>query len=254
MASNHQYKSTHNKRAAINVPLSRKASFYLEAQLGHYFYGESRLMNQRGPSYGASLGYSNDLAKDSFMGENAFSSASIDVYSVKGYYRSVTTGEFDNDDSSVTKIKIQMGYHLNPNQDIAFGLGVRALTNDNTGMKSSTGHYGYLREQSYIFIPVKWVYHIPIKTGKVSLGVGSDHFVRGKHTVAKRLDFDQTKGWNINGDVSYLTGPYMAKFFASYWDIGESDHLYAISGSSVLQIYEPKNHTFRYGMSFGMRF
>lgn len=250
MAATTQQTGSQNKKAAARALVhhsakSSKASqsyFDITAQLGHYFYGEKGLMNQRGPTYGGSLIYSR---KNGLFGENAFSVINLDLYKVKGYYRSIRTGKMANDDSSVTKLSYQLGFHLNPSHDILFGYGARLLTNDTSGMKSTTGHVGYNREQIYTFIPLKWVYHKPFNKGKLSFGLGSDIFLSGEHQVFNFLTFTQNSGWNLNGDVAYVEGPYLAKFHASYWDIDKSTVRYGV--------YEPKNHTFRYGLSLGMR-
>ena len=170
------------------------------------------------------------------------------------------------------------------------GFGFRYLSDDSRGRYTSTGHWGYLRESKYFYIPFglelshtlreQWVLRLKGEYDLLLEGKQKSHLedggpsilssTDGQYYVVDMLENTQEVGVGIRGSVRLEKQSDRFDFFlepyARYWHVKESEHVqwtsnggtilwYVDSGLTIpLTGYEPDNNTLEYGMIIGLNF
>ena len=243
--------------------LSRDVSF----GAGHYAYIEPNLttkngphfMQVKGPHYAIKSSQKLQWGEHSNMGSNARTQTDILFYYVRGQYKSESTGMMDNDPRWVIKATHQWMRTIPKDWEFKYGLGVRYLDNDTIDRRSTTGHWGYDREQVYWFLPVSFEYkHSLPKNEALEVSFGTDIFLSGKNRsggggVSTDV-FKQKKGWNVNASALYRYDKYFTKLEVSYWNVDDSNTVITPITDGYYSIaMEPRNNTTRYAVSQGIQ-
>ncbi|HOY10717.1 MAG TPA: hypothetical protein PLB05_11690 [Candidatus Omnitrophota bacterium] len=209
-------------------------------------------------------------------------------------YDSSSTGSIDGITDESTEIRGLICYEIVFSDQTTLtpysGFGYRSLTDDNRGRYSSTGHWGYLRESKYFYIPVgfelsqnikeRWVLRLKGEYDFFLEGKQESHMedggatmlseTDGKYYVLDTLKNAQDIGMGIRGSIRLERQSDRFDFFlepyARYWHIKDSDHVQLTSeGGSILwyhdsgltipyMAYEPDNNTLEYGLILGLNF
>ena len=170
------------------------------------------------------------------------------------------------------------------------GFGFRYLSDDSRGRYTSTGHWGYLRESKYFYVPFgvelshnlreNWILRLKGEYDLFLEGKQESHLedggpsilsaTDGRYYVIDTVENAQEVGVGIRGSVRLERQSDRFDFFlepyARYWHVKESDHVqltseggtmlwYADTGLTVpLTGYEPDNNTLEYGLILGLNF
>ena len=229
-------KSQQSKDDANSEPL------HVSGGLGYYKYTEPDLMDITG-------GYVQIDADKiiSKYADGSFYAVEGGLTYVNGHYSSFGTGEMDNDVSWILRGEASYGYSWDQ-YSATSGFGIRYLSNDTAGRQSTTGYTGYLREQWYWYVPVRFVYQQPLSQGHAwSAGVGTNIFLSGKN-ISLNNEFHQSEGWHLNGFAAYEWDNYFVKALVDYWYVDNS----TIDCSGGSCFIEPQNDTLQFGVHIGM--
>ncbi|MCF6767145.1 porin family protein [Thiotrichales bacterium 19S11-10] len=237
-----------NALTYTKLPDSREPSFNISPELGYYKYEEPNIMQIKGPLVG--------VTSETFipMSYNLLFRLFLRGAYNFGDYTSNGTGSNDEDNSWLINIAPTLGYTIFINQSTIItpyaGFGYRYLNNDSSGTVTTTGHFGYLRESNYFYLPIgidiqiqkdEWLYRALFEY---------DYLIRGQQyshlpdsfggTISNR----QNNGYGINAklEMAHQTsdsmrigiGPYVR-----YWNISDSE----VDKGFI----EPKNTTFEAG-------
>lgn len=145
--------------------------------------------------------------------------------------------------------------------DTYAGLGIWSLTNKIDGRAS------YTRNINYIYLPVGTQYNLKLGPSFTFVtGVQFNLLLIG--TVKSSLSDINSSNSDINNTQSSGRGyklkvggewnmPSWTAFLETYyqtWNIEDSDKTSVVSGTKILQFYEPKNETTMLGLTVGGRF
>ncbi len=182
-------------------------------------------------------------------------------------YTSNGTGTMDGRKDYLAEIRALIGVPIALSNGIAalpyFGIGYHYVEDDSVGMQSSTGHWGYLREQSYYYSPIG----IEIRGLKMdedwSMGVKLEYdlFLRGLNrtdltsTGGTSMEFEQDEGMGlrISLPMTLVSNGFTIEPFIKYWDIEDSSFQQVMDNKGKLQMmYEPANTTTELGLHFNI--
>lgn len=182
-------------------------------------------------------------------------------------YTSNGTGTMDGRKDYLAEIRALIGLPISLSNGIAalpyFGIGYHYVEDDSAGMKSSTGHMGYLREQSYSYSPIG----LEIKGLKMddewNLGLKFEYdlFLRGLNrtdltsTGGTSMEFEQDEGMGlrISLPMTLVSYGFTIEPFIKYWDIEDSSFQQVMDKKGKLQmVYEPANTTTELGIHFNI--
>ncbi|MHB1116815.1 hypothetical protein [Sideroxydans sp.] len=228
----------------------------ISLSLGSYKYEEPGLMSLKGLKSGIELratkAYS---ARLTFLrGELRYAGGTVD-------YSSNSTGSSSGEPDWYFEGRALIGRDwLLKTATISTytGLGYRFLLNDGRGI-TSTGHAGYRRESTYIYLPVGIIFRTGLHSGDEMLGsLEYDHLLSGNQFSKlsdaglgySDLDSKQTEGYGMKLRLSYVTARWSAGPYLHYWNIAESNHntivRYGVPTTSTG--WEPHNKTTEIGL------
>lgn len=146
------------------------------------------------------------------------------------------------------------------------GFGVRYLTNDSSGMTSTTGHGGYERESRYYYSPIGIEASAEMENGW-SLGFVAEYDIfwsgeQRSHVAAFYPDLgvaenEQNSGYGLRASVKIdhkESLPFTIEPFIRYWNIDKSDEIPFMDGNIAKIFFEPKNETTEIGIKMTIRF
>ncbi len=137
------------------------------------------------------------------------------------------------------------------------GLGYRFLLNDGRGI-TSTGHAGYRRESTYIYLPAGVILRTSLDSGNEVIGSFEyDHLLSGNQFTKlsdtglgySDLDSKQSEGYGLKLRLSYVTPRWSAGPYLHHWNIADSA-INPIYRNGVLNGYglEPRNRSTEVGV------
>ncbi|MDP1994122.1 MAG: hypothetical protein Q8K40_02640 [Ignavibacteria bacterium] len=186
-------------------------------------------------------------------------------------YKSKSTGRNKNDPSWYIDSQAVYGHHFDLSSNLTIspylGLGYRFLENDGSNTKTTTGHYGYLRESQYLYIPIGSDLTIPIDS-KLSFVVNAEYdlFLNGlqkSHThssngIGGLIENKQSRGYGLRAAAGLRwTLEKMAieaKPFFRYWSIADSKKVHQTTRYIKATFSEPKNATKEVGLGITFKF
>lgn len=230
--------------------------------LGSYEYEETQLMHLRGGLQGSSKQHENFgfiyNYKNSFLTNGYFTELEFDnqYQDMKQSYWSNSTGTMKDIDVQVFNSRLLYGLNVSDKLMLKSGLGYRHLYHYWQNRTSTTGHYGYDREQEYIYIPLiaELDANIPELNIEGELKIEFDQIIEGQNNsylgylggsnVDKEFKNDDGYMWK----VSYLANftDYIIEPYYEFMSIEES----TLNGGS----YEPSNTTKEFGVRFKSTF
>ena len=158
--------------------------------LGSYEYEEPKLMHLRSGSQAADdklenigflYNYKDAFIADSYLNEFEFDAS---YQFLTQTYWSNGTGTMEDIDTEIYNLRALYGIQLSDKLMIKSGLGYRHLYHFWQDRRSTTGHYGYDREQDYTYIPIIAELKMPIPElnldGKLNLEF--DQIIEGNNT------------------------------------------------------------------------
>lgn len=226
----------------------------LSVSLGHYRYEEPGLMSLKGLKSGIALRATKAYpARLTFLrGEFRYAGGTVD-------YSSNSTGSSSGEPDWYFEGRALIGRDwLLKTATISTytGLGYRFLLNDGRGI-TSTGHAGYRRESTYIYLPMGVILRTGLNNGDEMIGsLEYDHLLSGNQFSKlsdtdlgySDLDSKQTEGYGMKLRLSYATARWSAGPYLHYWNIADSA-LNPVYRNGVLYSYglEPHNKTTEIG-------
>ena len=157
--------------------------------------------------------------------------------------------------------KFKKGFTLSP----YLGLGYRYLNDDASGLISSTGAFGYEREQVYLYMPIG----MEINTNRDVLGfklssrIEYDYFISGENNsylgeVSSSYDnitLNQYNGYGYRLSVAFIKefkngNSLIIEPFYRYWHIEDSEVTYDSNNNGWI---EPDNYSEEVGISLSLR-
>lgn len=219
-------------------------------------------MSMNGPMFGLAGSYSYSFGKNFVKFATRFAMGESD-------YKSRGTGKFKNDPSWYIDSQAVYGRHFDLSSNVMIspylGLGYRYLENDTSKKRSTTGHYGYLRESQYLYIPIGSDLLMPIDA-KLSFvaNVEYDLFLSGlqkSHLGTYHgglVENDQSKGYGLKAALGLRWNlekmAIEAKPFFRYWSIADSKKVYRFTHKYMITYREPKNATKEVGLGITFKF
>jgi hypothetical protein len=267
-------------------------------------YEEPDLMDNVGMMYGLHMAFSYRIEnpilfksiKQNFGDGRTYTKLRLEARWARGEvdYDSYSTGSDDGITDESAEVRGLICYEMLFSEQTTLtpyaGFGYRSLTDDSRGRYTSTGHWGYLRESKYFYIPFgmelshdfneQWVIRLKGEYDLFLEGKQESHMedggasmlssTDGKYYVLDTLKNAQDAGVGIRGSIRLERQSDRFDFFiepyARYWHIKESDHVQMTSeGGSILwyvdsgltipyTAYEPDNNTLEYGLLLGLNF
>jgi hypothetical protein len=234
----------------------------------YYHYRENTrqdnfLMSHKGPMYGLYyvLGYQPESMALRFAWEGRFARGT-DIY-----YSSQNTGNMNGCCYTASEQRLIGTYSWdleNQNKIEGYtGIANRSMVNDDFDRQSTTGHYGWLRTSSYVYIPLGVRYAHCIEDMQLATHLEYDWFIRGLQTsraygVNTRNDQNNGLGMRLGVDLlipsSYGCFDYNIGAFIRYWNIGDSTVNQNSMTSRTDLYYEPRNKTYEIGIRLGLAF
>lgn len=182
-------------------------------------------------------------------------------------YRSAGTGTMSGHDDTIFELRGVIGKRSISLNNIPItpyiGLGYHYLIDDSEGMQTTTGHYGYLREQTYLYTPVGIEFSdIQIFGSAWQFGVNFeyDFLWYGENTTdltsvdGPVLNFEQEDGYGLRTSARFYTQNFVIEPFIKYWNIDDSEIVEFESGGEIFGFYEPENTTLEYGVKLAYKF
>ena len=219
--------------------------------LGYYAYKEPSLMALKGAlagiDYTATVPFSRGFF---FKGDVRFAFG-------RHKYSSQSTGTHNNNPTYYYEMRPLFGKDfILSNQSISpfTGLGCRFLHHDGYGARSSTGHYGYHRTNTMIYIPVGLTHSFAFdEFSKIQTTIEYDQMIYGRQysgidvdNSGKGISHKQKKGFGARFSTEYYQNKWSIGPYITYWNIAESD---------VQKGYiEPKNNTIEAGLKVAYTF
>ncbi len=140
------------------------------------------------------------------------------------------------------------------------GLGYQYLVDDAQNMKTSTGHYGYLRMQSYLYVPVGIEMNNIQLNPEWSMAVKLEYdlFLRGNNSTdlsslgKPTFKFKQNNGGGLRASLRFTTQQFAVEPFIKYWKVERSNSVifYDNNNGKRYEFFEPDNTTTEFGVSF----
>jgi hypothetical protein len=254
--------STHADNETSNQKIVSPHQFEVTPEIFAYSYKEwvkkKPFMSLNGPMFGLGGGYTYNFGKNFVKLSSRFAMGNTK-------YKSGGSGRMKNDPSWYLDSQALYGRHFDLSSNVAIspylGLGYRYLRNDTEGKYSTTGHYGYLRESQYLYIPIGSDLTIPIDS-KLSFVANAEYdvflkglqksYVYGKHR--KSSVNKQAKGYGLKAaaglrwDLEKVA--IEAKPFFRYWSIADSNVTCKAGRCGM----EPKNKTKEAGLGISFKF
>ncbi|MDC0350443.1 hypothetical protein OAM73_01250 [Candidatus Pelagibacter sp.] len=225
--------------------------------LGSYEYEERKFMHLRSGSQaekdqlenlGFLYNYKNTFVKNDYLNEFEFDSS---YQFLTQTYSSYGTGTMDDIKTEIYNLRALYGFQLSEKLMLKSGLGYRHLYHYWQDRHSSTGHFGYDREQDYTYLPILAELKMPIPElnldGKLKLEY--DIILQGNNTSYSAYQggaFTDDKFENNNGyiwKVSYK-GERNGINFEPYYEFMNIDNSIADASGSL----EPANTTKEIGL------
>lgn len=230
--------------------------------IGSYEYEEPNLMNLRSgivaeedkiKNLGFLYNYKNSALVGGYLDEFEFD---IGYQIMRQTYWSNGSGTLDDNKVNVFNSRILYGSQYSKKLMLKTGLGYRRLYDYGQDRQTTTGHWGYDREQDYVFIPIIAEIDAPIPELKLKgkLKLEYDHIFSGENTsYAAYLGGGNQDNTYSNDDgyiwkVSYQSKykDYIIEPYYEFMSIEESD---IVSG-----FYEPSNTTKEIGLKLSKVF
>ena len=230
--------------------------------LGSYEYEEPKLMHLRSGSQatddelenlGFLYNYKNAFIADSYLNEFEFDAS---YQFLTQTYWSNGTGTMKDIDTEIYNLRALYGIQLSDKLMVKSGLGYRHLYHFWQNRISSTGHYGYDREQDYTYIPIIAELKMPIPELNLDgkLNIEFDQIIEGNNTsylgylggAYRDLSFKNSDGYAWK--VSY-EGKRNDFTFEPYYEFMHIDDSTVTSGS-----HEPANTTKEIGLKITKAF
>jgi len=246
---------------AQNLPLKTLTGSEIGVQLSTYKYEEddagSFIMSLEGRKLGITGAFVQSLKDDWFWGmDGRYVTGNVD-------YKSASTGEKSANPDDYYEFRLTAGRDLVVGTQVLApyaGLGYRYLKNDLRG-NSSTGHIGYRRSSTYLYLPIG-IHH------RVQAGAGArfvttleyDYLIEGRQksymtdavggffTYTSDLTNLQRSGHGLRLGLAYETRNWSLSVFHHMWDIARSDDGVFTSILFVHTAYEPHNITRETGL------
>ncbi len=232
----------------------------------HYHYRELDrknrfLMQDSGPLYGIyySLGYTPECQVFRFSLEGSYS------FGDNIRYRSRDTGSNNSEKYAISEMRL-LSYFMLPMSngnmlEPYVGIAGRYVRNDGNNSLSSTGHYGYLRESHYSYVPFGVKLVTPLASDMQLIShVEYDWFLGGRqrshingvvHNLQKR-GMGARAGFDLYIPSQFECFDYLVGTFVRYWNIKDSTVNRSTGGRFVG--YEPRNKTWEFGFRAGLVF
>ena len=230
--------------------------------IGSYEYEEPDVMNLRSglvaeedkiKNLGFLYNYKNSALVGGYLDEFEFD---IGYQIMRQTYWSNGTGTLDDNKVNVFNSRILYGSQYSKKLMLKTGVGYRRLYDYGQNRQTTTGHYGYDREQEYAFIPIIAEIDAPIPELKLKgkLKIEFDYIFSGENTSYlaylggnyQDLNFKNNDGyiWKVSYQSKYKD--YILEPYYEFMSIEESD---IVSGS-----YEPSNTTKEIGLKLSKVF
>jgi len=178
------------------------------------------------------------------------------------HYTSNSTGSLKGSDDYIFELRgivsdsipLASGVNLMP----FIGMGYQYLIDDAQGMQTTTGHYGYLRMQSYLYSPIGIeMNNIQLnQTWTMALKLEYDLFLHGANTTDLRnfglpkLELEQNKGQGLRASMRFTKQQFAVEPFIKFWSVERSDSVIFNDNGKSYEFYEPDNTTTEFGVSF----
>jgi hypothetical protein len=240
--------------AGAEDPLAARRGWELGGQVARYRYEEPGTMSLEGARLGVAGSYTHLLAQGRFLrAEGRFSFGSLD-------YRG--SGALNGVPDRIVEGRVVFGGQFGDARwrwSPYAGAGLRYLYNDLRGV-TSTGHLGYQRESTYVYVPLGVTLRTPLPDGWVlAPQLEYDLLLRGEQRsylsdtglgygdVSNRQS--SGRGWRAQlmfENRRWSVGPWLHT-----WNIGDSDLQPVAPG---VLVYEPANETREAGVELRYRF
>ncbi|HOK59207.1 MAG TPA: autotransporter outer membrane beta-barrel domain-containing protein [Methanothrix sp.] len=239
---------------------------YLNPLVGVTRYEEPGLMENKGVMGGFEAGWTH---WDWFM----FDLSARWMYG-RVDYNSTNTGTVGGLTDQMYEVRTLFGYPLRYKKVLRFtpyiGLAYRYLSDDSSGKRTSTGHWGYKRESNYYYSPVGAKIEWAISKRWV-LGAHAEYdlFWNGRQ-ISHLSDVDpnysdasnnQNSGYGIRGGLPIMYCPkrssvrWVLEPYAHYWNVSESNiSVVTYRNTPVALGVEPDNKTLEVGVKIGIWF
>jgi hypothetical protein len=134
------------------------------------------------------------------------------------------------------------------------GLGYRYLVNDSSNRFTTKGNYGYLRENSLIYLPIGLSHRMLVndKHGQLISNVEADILLEGKQYshLSETIVNTQHHGYGLRASLAYQEDHWSIGPWLTYWKISDSN----IVQTNSAFVMEPKNNTTEVGLNLGYVF
>lgn len=249
-----------NDAEASYIAKPNKATIQITPEAGYYKYEEPNIMQLKGPLIALSSEFFMPISNGFYF--RLFLRGAYNF----GDYSSNGSGTQDNDNSWFVNISPTIAYQFSFKIKMSLipyiGIGYRYLNNDSSGEFTTTGHYSYLRESNYIYLPIglnyiigthnSWAYRFQIEYDQLIRGYQYSHLRSSDGGTIQNI---QTKGYGLNAKIEFATkishtttfgfGPYIY-----YWSIPNSEG----SQFGNVTYIEPKNNTIDAGLFINFTF
>jgi len=229
--------------------------------LGFYEYDEPRLMHLRSgmsetdkeKNFGLTYTFNKSFLLNDYLTEFEFDNS---VQFFKQNYWSNSSGNMEDIDVEVFNTRLLYGIAVSDKLMIKTGLGYRYLYHYWQDRLSSTGNWGYDREQDYTYIPILAELKMPIPELDLdgTLKVEFDHIIEGNNTSYMAFKGGANTDKEFKNDDGY-TWKVSYKFDHSGISYEPYYEFMSVEGSDVVSgSYEPSNYTKEYGLNIKKTF
>ena len=243
---------------------ARTHSWTVGSQISYIEYNEPDIMKEKGIMYGVAGAYTYNKGLV-LKAEGVFSYGNVD-------YTSSNSGSMNNINDYLFEIRALGGYELKISNTFNitpfFGFGYRYLRDDTSGMSTTTGARGYLRESNYYYSPIGMKFLFIMDKGwSIDTILEYDYFWQGKQksylstafSSYNDLENTQNRGYGLRASVAFKKKSqnveYIFEPFIKYWNIDRSDlSTVTYSGVIVGYGYEPRNTSTEIGLLFAVGF
>ena len=229
---------------------------------GSYEYEEPDFMHLRSglaakgdklQNLGFLYNYKNSTLNNEYLNEFEFD---ISYQLMNQSYWSNSTGTLDDNKVRIFNSRILYGSQYSKKLMLKSGIGFRRLYHYWQNRNTTTGNWGYDREQDYVFIPIVAELDAPIPELKLKgkLKLEFDYIFSGKHTAYtayrggsnKDLVFTNNDGyiWKVSYETKYKN--FILEPYYEFMSVEDST---LDSGS-----YEPSNTTKEFGLKLSKLF
>ncbi|MDW6004262.1 hypothetical protein [Vibrio mangrovi] len=223
--------------------------------IAHFSYKEPSVMQDQGTLYGIQ-GYV--ATYDSWMRrvEASYVEGTVD-------YTSNESGDMSDISDYIFEVRGLLGlnmFYSNGLMTPYSGLGYRYLNDDSSYRQTTTGHWGYEREQSYLYLPLGAMIRLANGPILIEWQLEYDYLLEGRNqshlsTVPGYSDISVTQndGYGARASLSLRHTVNLGSIteisvspYITYWNIKKSS---VNSG-----YYEPQNNSTEYGASLSVHF